>query len=241
MYSKIGYIYKITTPTGKLYIGKTGNLKNRIGSYRNAYKSNANTLIFNSIKKYGWETHIFEVISASSIDSLNELEISYIQKYNSFHNINSNGLNLTKGGDGAFGRIDSIETKNKRSKKHIGLKRSDKTKQLMSLAKKGCVSNRKGIFVSDETKRKVSLANTGKIKPGSFYKKTRQTLINKLIDIYGSILQIDPISNEIIKEWVELPKIISNQTNIAYASIQRALDKKYKTAGGFIWKYKKEK
>ena len=64
---QIGYIYKITSPSGKIYIGKTNNLRNRICAYRNAQKSNTNTLIYTSIKKYGWDAHVFKVIDSASI------------------------------------------------------------------------------------------------------------------------------------------------------------------------------
>jgi group I intron endonuclease len=237
---RIGYIYKITSPSGKIYIGKTNNLRNRICAYRNAQKSNTNTLIYTSIKKYGWTAHIFEVIDSTSINVLNELEILYIKKFNSYRHNNPHGLNLTIGGDGSYGRIDSAETKKKRAAHHIGSKRSEETRQLMSLAKKGNPSSRKNFSLSTETKNKISKANTGKIKPDSFYVKKYQTLLDKLIKTYGAILQIDVITNSVIKEWIEIPKYISNQMNIEYASIKRALNKKYKTAGGYIWKYKKD-
>lgn len=237
---RIGYIYKITSPSSKIYIGKTNNLRNRICAYRNAHKSNTNTLIYTSIKKYGWDAHVFEVIDSASIDILNELEISYIQKYNSYRHNNPYGLNLTIGGDGAFGRIDSAETRKKRAAHHIGSKRSEETRYLMSLAKKGKSSNRKNCIISQETRNKISKANTGKVKPASFHIKKYQTLLDKLIKTHSAILQIDPITNCIIKEWIEIPKYISNQMNIEYASIKRALNKKYKTSGGYVWKYKKE-
>jgi group I intron endonuclease len=238
---RIGYIYKITNPKGKIYIGKTINVSGRIGSYRNAHRTNIKTLLYNSIKKYGWTSHIFEIIDIASISVLNELEISYIEKFNSFNKFNSNGLNLTKGGDGAFGRIDSPETRKKRAAKHIGSKRSEESKQLMSLAKKGKPCTRKNFIVSEKTRNKISIANTGKIKPESFHIKKHKTLLEKLIRNHESILQIDPITNNLIKEWIEIPKFISNEMKIEYASLKRALSKKYKTAGGYIWKYKKEK
>ncbi len=53
---KIGYIYKITNSKGAIYIGCTKNIKTREKSYRyNSCKSQ--TLIYNSIKKHGWDSH----------------------------------------------------------------------------------------------------------------------------------------------------------------------------------------
>ena len=54
-------IYKITNPNGKVYVGSTINLKDRI--YR--YKTNRvkhQIKISRSIEKYGWDKHFLEVI-----------------------------------------------------------------------------------------------------------------------------------------------------------------------------------
>ena len=51
---KIGYIYKITNPKGRIYIGKTTRLNDRISSYRNNHKS-GQKIIERSIEKYGWD------------------------------------------------------------------------------------------------------------------------------------------------------------------------------------------
>jgi len=68
---KIIGIYKITNPNGKIYIGQSINIKKRKGCYkRNQIPKQPR--ICNSIKKYGFENHIFEVIEECSIDQLNE-------------------------------------------------------------------------------------------------------------------------------------------------------------------------
>jgi group I intron endonuclease len=238
--TKIGYIYKITSPTGKIYIGKTTRLNDRITKYRNCNGISEQKIIYNSIKKHGWENHIFEVVTEAPIDQLSYLESFYIETFNSFQYSNPNGMNLTKGGEGTPGRKDSIETKNKRANSIRGRHHSEQTKQLMSELKKGKPSNNKGIPCSDEKKKKISVANTGKHKPASFYIKKHKTLLEKLIRNHESILQIDPITNNLIKEWIEIPTYISTEMKIDCTSLRHALSKKYKTAGGFIWKYKKE-
>ena len=57
----IGYVYLITSPSNRLYIGSTSNLKKRIYSYSNL-NCKTQTKLYNSLKKYGWENHTFEVI-----------------------------------------------------------------------------------------------------------------------------------------------------------------------------------
>lgn len=66
---KICGIYKITSPSGKVYIGESKNIKKRKENYRflNCRKQ---VKLFASIKKHGWETHIFEVIEKCFFDEL---------------------------------------------------------------------------------------------------------------------------------------------------------------------------
>jgi hypothetical protein len=66
MEKKYGYIYKITSPTDKVYIGKTTNLKLRVNYYRRL-KCKKQPLLFNSLSKYGFDNHKFEVIYEGEI------------------------------------------------------------------------------------------------------------------------------------------------------------------------------
>lgn len=125
----MGFIYKIKSPRGRIYIGMTTNLELRMNYYRRL-KCKSQTKIYNSLKKYGWENHSFEVILKT--DNPVEAEIKLIEYYNSFNN----GLNLTSGGD------------------HPNM--SEETKKKMSLVKKGKVSPRKGVKLSKDTKSKIS-------------------------------------------------------------------------------------
>jgi group I intron endonuclease len=108
--NRIGYIYKITSPSGRIYIGITINVASRKSSYK-SNSSKSQRLIHASILKYGWENHIFEVIDSAPANVLSSAEIDYIKKYNSYHKENKNGLNLTTGGEGVCGIIVSEERK----------------------------------------------------------------------------------------------------------------------------------
>jgi group I intron endonuclease len=93
----IGYIYKITNPSGRIYIGKTKNTKNRFNQYKNL-NCKTQPALYNSLLKYGYENHSVEVIHKCDYSELSKFEIDFISKYNSFHN----GLNATFGGDDGF-------------------------------------------------------------------------------------------------------------------------------------------
>lgn len=148
---KKGYIYKITSPSGKIYIGQTINLKNRIKNYKFLNcKSQPN--IFNSLSKYGWDEHQFEIIEeiiydGNDLSLLNEREIFWIAEYNSY----KNGMNCNEGGSN---RKLSEETKEKLSKVRKGKKLSKEHRKILSEAQKG----RKH---SEETKTKISESQMG--------------------------------------------------------------------------------
>ena len=67
-------IYKITSPTGKIYIGQSNNIENRKKFYKRLDCINQIKL-YNSLLKYSWKQHIFEVIEECTLEQLNEREI----------------------------------------------------------------------------------------------------------------------------------------------------------------------
>ena len=90
-------IYLITNPDGLIYIGKAIDAKKRFKYYANLDCLNQKKL-YESLIKYGIENHTIEILEYSlPKEELNEKEIYYIEKYDSFRN----GLNLTRGGDGS--------------------------------------------------------------------------------------------------------------------------------------------
>jgi group I intron endonuclease len=79
-----GVIYKITSPTDKIYIGQTVNLQSRLNAYKRADERLAKQRkIYTSIKKYGWASHTFEILYCCDGISLNEKERYYQEFFNS--------------------------------------------------------------------------------------------------------------------------------------------------------------
>jgi len=101
-------IYKITSPSGGIYIGYTTDRDTR-QSYYNRLSCKNQKILYNSLKKYGFENHTFEMIhifekgnltKSEIVDELLKLEVNYIKEYNSFCDDNREfGMNLTRGGD----------------------------------------------------------------------------------------------------------------------------------------------
>lgn len=192
----IGFIYKITSPSGKIYIGQSTNLQRRFNKYRSLSCENQPRL-YNSLKKYGWESHVKEILfeGPCSNKHLNLLEIEYIKIYKSNYKRYpiEEGLNLTDGGEGnrgpkseefklrMRGRKQSPETLKKRSATRKGYITSNETRAKISASLKGRTSPTKGLRASDETRAKLSAAKKGiKKSPESIAKRTATRLENRL-------------------------------------------------------------
>lgn len=83
-------IYKITNPKGKIYIGQSIDIYSRIKYYKNLNCKKQRKL-YNSLLKYGWDNHKFEIVSLCYEEQLNEFERDFQEAYNV---IGENGLNL---------------------------------------------------------------------------------------------------------------------------------------------------
>ena len=70
MVNKSG-IYKITSPSGKIYIGQAVNLRSRYLRYKNPNCTKQQVRLKNSFLKYGFENHQFDIIEYCSEDELN--------------------------------------------------------------------------------------------------------------------------------------------------------------------------
>jgi group I intron endonuclease len=169
-----GFIYKITNPNNLIYIGCTKNIKNRLNAYKHYTKCNVKTqkAIYNSLVKYGWEAHKFEIIDdielcEENINLINEREIYWISKYDSYNN----GLNCTKGGSGRSDKRKpmSEETKKKisESQKARCFKHSEEVKKKMSEDRKGNTYGKgnSGNKYSDERKKNMSENQMGVNNP----------------------------------------------------------------------------
>ena len=90
-------IYKVTSPSGKVYIGKTvKGLHYRKAQHLKTANNGSGLLFSKAIRKYG-DSLIWEVIdTANTSEELSLLEVIWIKYYNSF----GGGYNLTVGGDG---------------------------------------------------------------------------------------------------------------------------------------------
>jgi group I intron endonuclease len=105
-------VYKITSPTNKIYIGQSINIERRYKEYSKSNCKNQ-TKLFLSLKKHGFENHKFEIIEECDVSILEERE-TYWKLFYKVLEIPSLCCRI----DGKFG-YDSIETKNKKSQSKL--------------------------------------------------------------------------------------------------------------------------
>ena len=82
-------IYKIISPSGRIYIGQTLNIERRRKSYYSDNCSKCQPKLFNSIKKYGFKNHLFEIIEECNQELLNERE----RHWQEYYDVIKTGLN----------------------------------------------------------------------------------------------------------------------------------------------------
>lgn len=206
-------IYKVTSPSGKIYIGQSKHIERRFKEYQKGY-CKGQKLLYRSLMKYGSNNHLYEVLEILDIFDKKELdnrEIFFIDKYKS---MGFSLLNLTKGGTGALGYIYTKEERQNLSNRMLG--NSYNVGKTMTLENKELLRNRmKG--------NKYTLGN----KQSDSTKQLRNKKLSKPI----TQLSLD---GSVIKYW-ESTKQASNDLNIS--SITMCLKGKYSHAGGYKWLY----
>ena len=232
-------IYKITGPSGKVYIGQTTNFTKRKNYYKNGAKP-YQVRIHNSLQKYGYDAHTIEFIEQCLVENLNERE-RYWQDF--YDVIGENGLNCrlteTKDKSGFISdeskskmsvarqnRILTDKEKYRLKSLFLGRKHTEETRLKMSESAKGrkftaehiakLPQNQKGKFrpkASEATKIKQSL-NSGKSKVVYQY-----TMNGMFIDEYRNVSEA--------------------QRCLGIKNISSAALGKIPSSGGFKWRYDK--
>lgn len=92
-------IYKITSPSGKIYIGQSWNIYKRWNSYRKGHNCKNQRLLYHSLLKYGHSGHVFEILHELPFDVSQEALDNYEQLYmDAFTDCGKVLLNIRSGG-----------------------------------------------------------------------------------------------------------------------------------------------
>lgn len=130
--SKPFCVYTHTSPSGKVYVGITSNIKSRWSSNGHYYKT-YNSIFKNAIEKYGWDNFKHEII----LEDISKSEADYTEKYLiRWYKLHKMSYNITDGGEGKLGIHHSEETKRKISESNkISQKNVDRQKIIDGLRK----------------------------------------------------------------------------------------------------------
>lgn len=158
-------IYKITSPSGKIYIGQSVDIKKRKREYVGLH-CKGQTKLYNSLVKYGFYEHIFEIIEQCTIEQLNERE----RYWQDFYNVVEGGLNqrLTKTTDRSGQCSQEVREKIRQGQKRIGnkppsrqgTKHSKESRDKIAKGNTGIQKNL-GRKHSEEARKKISKAHSG--------------------------------------------------------------------------------
>jgi len=161
-------IYKITSPSGKIYIGQSVNIDERKKVYKRINSLVGQPKIYRSINKYGFENHTHEIIEICSIEQLDERETFWKKYY--LEQVNNDWqqvlfCELYDNGGGPKSEKTKLKMRKPRSeeaKKNMKYPKSDKFKEIVRLAHIGKPKlAARGILRSDESKLKMSLSRMG--------------------------------------------------------------------------------
>lgn len=117
------FIYKLSSPNGKVYIGRTKNFDGRMSEHKHiALKNKSNYALYKAIRKYGWDNFTKEIICEVDSKTAQKVEEEFILAYNSV----KKGYNNTYAGGGGNVFTNNPELlnklKNTLSKKYSGNK-----------------------------------------------------------------------------------------------------------------------
>lgn len=242
---EIGYVYKITSPSGKIYVGSSKNYLNRWESYRfKRYKFQHKLKA--SFEKHGFENHTLEVIWEGSINIMLQKEQEYGILFNVLDRDEGLNLRLPKINDQYNSVSEETIDKMKRARKGKSAYWSNKTVSIYTLKGKHvktfnsvteCTKylNCKASQVAKVLKGRAKKYKNYQIKYGKStediekYKTSRKPKHDKIIGMYSK--------NDVLLETFKSVMEIVNKYGYNTCNLYECLNKKRKTTKGYKWKY----
>lgn len=199
-------IYKILSPTGKVYIGQSLDIKKR---WRAHVYNVGRSKLLNSLRKHGNSNHVFSIVHELPKDVTQDVLNIYEQIYiDAYRDLGIDLLNLREGGSRG---THSLETRKIISEKGMGRRLSEKHKAAISLLHKGHKYNL-GRKQTEEHKQKIRLKQKGRVHTLEHNKKVSESKSGDKCYMYG----IDPSKHPQAK------KIRCTKTDIVYGTITEA-------------------
>lgn len=230
----ISCVYLLTNKlNGKIYVGKANDLKSRIYNHIQGCKNPKKTSapIVNALHKHGFENFSLRILEMCCIEDLMTRETHYIDTLNARdtaigYNVLRNGFDRT-GIRHRKSVIDRISATSKvraiRGDDHWTRKYPD----------------------SNQNIRKAHARNVGKPRPQSLKDAVSRAWLGKKRPQQSKpIMQLHPITNELIKTWPSLYEATAGVGGKSSAGITATMNGKLNgrgypqyTAYGFKWKF----
>jgi group I intron endonuclease len=208
-------IYKITSPTGRIYIGQSIDINKRLNKYRST-GCLTQPKLQRSFDKYGIKNHIFEVVEECVLDLLNIRE----RYYQDLYSVLTLGLNCLLTNSGKVKGVVSEQTKNKIRKANIGKKASNNTRLKMSISKKGKGFTRQHKINLSISQKGIKKKLGHKVGKGNLGKPAKNRIL-VLETSYG--IFYESVTEASLLTGISKPKLISylknriqNKTNLIY-------------------------
>lgn len=201
----------------KKYIGQSVNISNRWRQHKYELNNNThfNDYLQKAWNKYGENNFCFDVLEYCDIDRLDELEIYYIDLYETLDR--DKGYNLTSGG--TINKVYSDETRIKISNSLKGHKVSMESRIKISENHADFSGSNNGMYGrnhSEEAKQKVSQANKG-----------RMSIRRNRCNVYS--VDLDQIFDDATTAGKSL--------NLDGSAILKCCKGERKTCGGYHWEF----
>jgi group I intron endonuclease len=172
-------IYKIESPSNKIYVGSSVNIEQRFRKYK-SLNCKSQTRLYNSFIKHGVENHKFSIITECKREDLYQYENLYSNYYDV---LGFNGLNCVIVGYDGVNQKRSLETIEKHRLKIIGKKQTiehGNKKRIAMLGKKhkaSSIEKMRNKQISETTREKLRAKNKKQIlnlESGIFYESLNE-------------------------------------------------------------------
>jgi group I intron endonuclease len=186
-------IYKITSPTNKVYIGQSIDVERRFKMYKRLHHCKKQKKLYNSFIKHNVLKHIFEIIEECDITLLNKRE----RYWQDFYNVLVNGLNcrLTT-------TLDKSGTMSNESKKKMSeaqIKNYNKGYKHPMLGIKGFLNKNTGLKRDKNVCIKISNAQKENYKKGRIKSSCKMVLDTENGIFYESVVECYLLNSNQIK------------------------------------------
>ena len=228
-------IYKITSPSGKVYIGQSVDIEKRRKKYSRLSCVNQ-TKLYNSLVKYGFSEHIFETLEECQVEELNIRE-RYWQDF--YEVVGVKGLNCILTATDTLKYVFSQETKDNMSAGKKAFYKTEKgkisiTKMVAGMDYKAYQERRLANIdykartantdYEARTKKTDWAARTANMDYDAIAKKNKKRIMQYQKD------------DTPIREWPSIREA-GEALGIQKTNISKCAKGRIKFAGGFIWKY----